>query len=218
MDWKQSIDFFSKQDLAAEAIDLRKGKDLKKTHLNDYIETVRKKVTREDILIGHSMGGLIVQKVAESTKIQAGICLCSAPPADITFNVMSLGHLKYIPFILFNRPFKVSYKISKHLLFNCLSDQQAKKAYDRLHKESAKVTYEVTKNKTMVDEQKIKTSLFFIAAENDHACPPDLVKRIAAKYNASVKIVSGCHYIFANIDPIHEEILTILKKIKYQKQ
>ncbi len=216
-DWNPSIQFLKKKGFAAEAIDLRAGKNLKKTHIKDYINTVKETVSAQDVIIGHSLGGLIVQKVAESTKIKAGICLCSAPPKGIRFNVVSPAHLKYIPFIVFNRPFKVSYPISKNLMFNCVSEKQAKKAYHRLHEESAKVTYEVMMNKIGVDEQKIKTPLFFIGVKNDHASPPGLVKKIAAKYQAPVSILPGCHYIFAYIDPIHEKILSILGKINYQQ-
>ena len=36
-------------------------------------------VNPDDIVIGHSMGGLIVQKIAEETAIRGGVAICPAP-------------------------------------------------------------------------------------------------------------------------------------------
>jgi len=213
--WYPSLDFFRKQGFSCEAIDLRNKANLKKTNIGDYIRKVAHLVDNDDVLIGHSMGGLIVQKVAESKKIKAGICLCSAPPKGIRFKFISIPHLKYIPFILFNRPFKVSYQLAKELLFNCVSEKEAIIAYKQLKKESAKVIFQVMMNKVVVDQQRMKAPLFFIAAEQDKASPPALVEKIADKYDAQVRVVPGCHYIFANIDPINQEIANILQQIQY---
>lgn len=213
-DWKPCIDYFSKKGFSCQAIKLREGQNPKKTHVSDYVHKVSQMVTKDDVLIGHSMGGLIVQKVSEKTPIKAGICLCSAPPKGIKFNIVSIPHLKYILYILFNIPFKASFKLTRNLLFNSLSDENAKKAYDRLTPESAKVTFEVLTNKVSIDYAKVHTPLFFIAAEKDNASPPDLVKKNASKYNAAFTIVPGCHHIFSNINPVNKEIDQILTQIK----
>ncbi len=214
--WLPCIDFFSKQGLASRAIDFRKDKDLQKTQVKDYVDTISCQVAEHDVLIGHSMGGLLVQKVAEQKNIKAGICICPAPPKGISMKSISLfDQLKYIPYIVGNRPFKISYSLARKLFLNGMSEKQARFAYERLHEESAKVTYEVMKNKTEVDEAKVTSPLFFISVEEDKTCPPDLVRKIAEKYDSTVKVLPGSHYIFAHIDPINQELLRIIKQIRY---
>ena len=48
-------------------------------HISSYIHTLSEK----PILIGHSMGGLIVQKLIMMNKGVAGVCIDSAPPKGI---------------------------------------------------------------------------------------------------------------------------------------
>jgi pimeloyl-ACP methyl ester carboxylesterase len=212
--WAPFIKFFEHKGYDCKAIDLNSGCNLRKTRFNDFVEKVKIVTSEEDILIGHSMGGLIVQKVAEKTCFKAGICICPAPPNGISINLVRFSkQLIYLPYILFNKPFKPSYKICKEIFLNGMDEQHTKKIYDNLQIQSAKVTYELAKNKIIVDESKIKMPLLFIARKNDKTIPLDIVKKIADKYNAELKIYPGNHYIFDNWQPIAEDILKFIKKL-----
>ena len=116
--WDQIIKYFDKKGFTGKAIDLKKGLDLKKTSFKDYVEIVKKQINKEDILIGHSLGGLIIQKVAEEKKIKAGIAICSAPPKGIKYKfnpIYGIKAIKYIPNIILNKPFKPDYPFAKKL-------------------------------------------------------------------------------------------------------
>ena len=69
-----------------------------------------------------------------------------------------------------------------------------------------------TMNKIKVDESKVASPLLFIAAREDKASPPKMVKRIAEKYGAEFVVKDGCHWIFNNRE-IMEEISRFLVKI-----
>jgi len=67
--WCPIINYFNEKNFSCKAINLREGLNLRKVHFQDYVEKVKAIATEEDIVIGHSMGGLIVQKVAGESNI-----------------------------------------------------------------------------------------------------------------------------------------------------
>jgi len=214
-EWNSFIDIFTSYGYSCQAVDLQKGMKLKNTRFSDYIKKISSMVQKDDILIGHSMGGLIVQKVAEQKRIKAGVCLCPAAPQGIMINRLSiLSQLRYIPNILAKIPFKPSFNIAYNIFLNNLSRDEAKKSYERMQKQSAIVTYEVFRSKIPVDETKITCPLFFIARKNDKIIPLSAVKKIAEKYQASLKIYEGNHYIYPDAGQLSEEIYHFIKSVK----
>jgi len=213
-EWDMFIDIFTSFGFSCKAIDLMGGMDLRKTRFQDYVNKVVSFVTKEDILIGHSMGGLVVQKVAEQTKIKAGVCLCPAAPKGIEIKRLSiLAQLRYVPFILFKRPFKPPFHIAHQIFLDELSEEEAKKPYDNLKKQSAMVTYEVLRSKIPVDENKITCPLFFIARRHDKIIPLHAVEKIAEKYHAPLTILDGNHHIYPDAKKIAPIINDIIKSI-----
>ncbi len=59
----------------------------------DYVEDVRRVVdglTRPPILIGHSMGGFVVQKYLERHDAPAAVLMCSVPPQGLMMSAFSV--------------------------------------------------------------------------------------------------------------------------------
>ncbi len=210
--WEKFIKYFESRNFECKAINLRKNLDLKRAHFMDYVNKVE--ATENDILIGHSMGGLIVQKVMERKRVKAGIAICSAPPKGIKFRNISmfLHSLRYLPKILQKKPFKPSYNFMKKFLLNCIEDEKSYTIYNEIVVEAPIVAYEIAMNKIEIDERKINAPMLFIATKNDKASPPEMVNKIAKKYNANYKLLEGCHWIFENLD-IMEEISNFILKL-----
>ena len=184
--WKGIISYFERKNFSCSAINLREGLNLNKTHLHNYIEKVESIVTENDIVIGQSMGGLIVQKIAEITDIKAGIGICSAPPKDIKINVkpfIGISSLIYIPKFLFNKPFKPDFKLYKKILENYmavgLDDEQIRQIYEGAVEESTIVIKELAFRKISVNEKKIRCPLLFIGMKDDRLIPPETIIQIA---------------------------------------
>jgi len=202
--WDPMIEYFEKRNYSGKAIDLRFDLNLKKTHISDYVEKVKSIATKDDICIGHSLGGLIVQKLAEESSIKAAVAICSAPPKGIKFSFplgIALSSIRYLPKVVLNQPFKPSYPLVKKLLLHGLDDgemKSSKKEYDKLGDDSAIVIKELIMRKISVDEKKVTCPILFIAAENDLACSPSTVKQMANKYNADFKLYKCCHHFFSN--------------------
>ncbi len=88
--------YFASRGVSSYAVNLRghwlsQGHfELGKATVEDYVEDVEaciKKIDQEVILIGHSMGGIVCQKVAERNAIEKLILLDSAPCKEITETV-----------------------------------------------------------------------------------------------------------------------------------
>lgn len=213
-EWNVFTEFFTERGFDCKAIDLKKGLDLKKVYFKDYVEKVSGLVSTEDILIGHSMGGLIVQKVAEETTVKAGVCICSAAPNGIPMKTVPWWRqVRYIPFMLFGIPFKPSFGLVKDVFLSGWDEEKQKKIYGRLQKQSAHVSYEVMKQKISVDEKKISCPLYFIGRKEDVTIPPDIVKRIAQKYHSNFDAVSGNHYIFEDWIDIAEHTFSFIQTV-----
>ena len=159
--WGPMIKYFEKRNYSGKAIELRGGGlNLKNTHISDYVKKVKSIVTKDDICIGHSLGGLIVQKLAEESSIKAAVAICSAPPKGINFSFppgIALSSIRYLPKVILNQPFKPSYSLVKKLLLHGLDDgemKNSKKEYDKLGDDSAIVIKELIMRKISVDEKK----------------------------------------------------------------
>ena len=209
--WNEFINYFKDREIKAVAIEYKKKNN---ASFMDYVKEVAK-VARGEIIIGHSMGGLIVQKVAEMVDIRAGIAIGSAPPRGIKFNNIGLTihALRYLPSIIVRKPFTPSYKFVRKYLLNCVDEKRARQVYESLLPESPIAAYEIFMNKIDVDANKIKSPLFFMAGKNDKVAPPELEEKIAKKYNAKLSLYEGCHWIFDNPYEIGRKIIKFIGEI-----
>lgn len=221
-EWNTVIPYFTRRNFDCKAINLREGLDLRKTYFRDYVDKVKAIVTKDDIVIGHSLGGLIVQKVAEESTIKAGVGICPGPPKGIKFHmdIMAvLPALKYIPKIIMKKPFKPDFSLCKYMCrkYMCvgLGDEVIRDICEQMVEESAIVIYELAMHKIAVDEKRVDCPLLFIAMRDDRACYPEMVEKIAEKYNAEYKLYDGCHHFFNNKNwqEVVEEILKFVTKL-----
>lgn len=83
------LDFFAGKGYRALALSLRghgnspSDKPLRALSIRDYVDdvaTVAATLPTPPVVIGHSMGGFIVQKYLESRDVPAGVLMASAPP------------------------------------------------------------------------------------------------------------------------------------------
>ena len=197
--WNPIINYFNDRNFSCKAVNLKEGLNLRKVHFQDYINKVKDIATEDDIVIGHSMGGLIVQKVAEEVDIKGGIAVCSAAPKGVKYRSdIVLSSAKYAPQVIMGIPFKQDYRYIRKYNLNGIEEEKARNIYKKLEKQSAIVTYELGMNRIAVNEKKVKCPLFFIGTRQDRISPPELIKRLADKYHAEYILYDGCHHFFSN--------------------
>src|SRR5215467_9242357 len=105
------LDYFAQHGFAAHAVNLRghgnsEGRErLRWTRIADYVEDVANAVRQlpgPPILIGHSMGGFIIQKYLEEHDAPAAILLSSPPPAGLLWAALRIARRRPFGFVKAN--------------------------------------------------------------------------------------------------------------------
>jgi pimeloyl-ACP methyl ester carboxylesterase len=168
---------------------------LTKTGFEDVVMNIVKLIDmlpEKPIVIGHSMAGLVVQKLVELGKAVAGVSIDGAPPKNV---IPPFSTVKIVwPAVNFFKGH--SYYLGtrdwyRRAFFNTLTDEQSESAYDAIAvPESRKIGQEtLIKSFANVDFKKSHSPLLFIAGEKDTIFPPRLTQKIASKYSDNTSIV-----------------------------
>lgn len=146
----------------------------------DSLSAFIDKLPEKPILIGHSMGGLAVQKLIGLNKGVAGICIDPAPPKGI-FSLKWSFIKANLPTI---NPFKgnsvclPSLKWFHYAFCNTMTMEQTVAEYDKfVVPESRNIPRSSTKNDGKIDFKKPHNPLLIIAGEKDNIIPPSLNKK-----------------------------------------
>jgi len=170
--------------------------------ISDFIDTL----PEQPILIGHSMGGLIVQKLIEDRRGVAGVCIDSAPPKGVTSFEWSFlwANLPTINPLKGPRPCVPSVGWFHYAFCNTMTLTETAIAYERfVVPESRNVPRSSTKSGGAINFTAPHAPLLFIAGEKDHIIPASLNRKNFEAYTdrssrTDFKVFDGrTHYICA---------------------
>jgi pimeloyl-ACP methyl ester carboxylesterase len=190
----------------SHAIDLR-GRhgsrpvpDIGKVSINDYVEDALTLARGLDtpIVIGHSMGGLIAQKVAEAGACRALVLISSAPPRWIPIAswTLLLRQLKHMHELVLRRPIIPSRADADVLMFNRtpLADRDVQ--YARLVPDSGRAGFEISFGSIDVQEQRVTAPTLIVTGLDDQFVVPRVARALSRKYRATLKEFSAhAHHI-----------------------
>lgn len=188
---------------------LRKSIDPKlgKLRLQTVVDSLSKFIDglpEKPILIGHSMGGLIVQKLVEQDKATLGVCISPAPPKGIfSFKWSFLkANLSTINVLKGNSVCLPSVKWFQYAFCNTMNLLQTQEEYDAyVVPESRNIPRSSTGKQGKVNFKKTHVPLLFVTGKEDHIIPSSLVEKNFKAYKDSsgkkeLKIFEGrTHYI-----------------------
>lgn len=140
-----------------------------------FIDTLPEK----PILIGHSMGGLAVQKLIEMNKGVAGVCIDTAPPMGIVSFKWSFlrSNLPTIDPFKGNSVCLPSLKWFQYAFCNTMTLGETHIEYEEfVVPESRNIPRSSIGNEGKIDFKKPHNPLLFIAGEKDHIIPASLNK------------------------------------------
>ncbi|MCD4681934.1 MAG: alpha/beta hydrolase [Bacteroidales bacterium] len=164
--------------------------------LLDYIDDLVEEINQLEelpIIMGHSMGGLLTQKLAEKRLAKAAILLTPATPAGI-FN-FKFSQVKTFWSIqntsgFWKKPIRFTFHEFKYGVLNLLPPDKQKEIYEKLVFDSGKALAEIaywffdSKNATKVDESKVTCPVLVIGGGRDRITPSSLTRKVAMKYKA----------------------------------
>ena len=144
-------------------------------HLSAFID----QLPQLPILIGHSMGGLAVQKLLEMNKGVSGICIDPAPPAGIfSFKWSFLkANFPTINPLKGNSVFLPDPAWYQYAFCNTMTLEQTEVEYNRyVVPESRNIARSSTMKDGAIDFKKPHLPMLIIAGEKDHIVPWSLNK------------------------------------------
>lgn len=163
----------------------------------DYVQDVLDclRVLGKAVLVGHSMGGLIAQKVAEIGGVRAAVLIASAAPRGILMLrwPVVLRMARYLPPMFRNTPFVPTRADSDALFLNCLAPERQAEVYARLVPESGRAARELAFGSIVV--KRVDCPTLVVAAQQDRITPPAVQRRIAAKCAAKYLEISGYGHV-----------------------
>jgi len=168
------------------------NKQLGALKLEDVLELYRKVIKdqkEKPILIGHSMGGLIVQLLMQEGLGAAGVAIDSAPPKGLislrwSFLKSNWGVIS--PFADKSEPILLTQEQFNYAFVHTLSEGEQKAVYDSyVVPESRMVGNGPTTDVAAIDFSKRRLPLLMIAGEQDHIIPPSLNFSNFKKYEDS---------------------------------
>ncbi len=204
--WAGFTPFFEKRNFSPICINLfpeyrvkdNPSAELSILCLNDYLEAciqkiheIHKEFGEEPIIIGHSMGGLLAQKLAEKSIGAAAVFLTPAAPADCAIINYKTG-FTMLNILLQNNP-KIAYKPwiigTKWGILNCVPKEAHEAMIDALVYESGQVLNDIAFAKkdihrtAIIDETQIGIPTLTIGAVLDRTCTIESVRKIGQKYS-----------------------------------
>ncbi|MCB9235544.1 MAG: alpha/beta hydrolase [Bacteroidia bacterium] len=194
---------------SGEPADLRKNIDpgLGKLTFTQVLDTLIKFIDglpEKPIVIGHSMGGLFVQKLLNMDKVAAAVAIDAAPPKGIFTAKWSFlkPNLATVNPFKGDSPFMPSLKWFKFAFLNDLNDADARKVVDEYCvPESRNIPRSSTTKAGAIDFKKPHNPLLIIAGGNDNIIPHSLNEKNFKAYKdpnskREFKIFPGrTHYI-----------------------
>jgi pimeloyl-ACP methyl ester carboxylesterase len=165
---------------------------LGKLTLDQVIDSYRQMVRglpEKPIVIGHSMGGLVAQKLLSEGLAAKAVAIDSAPASGLIVAKWSFIRSNWAvasPFANVDEPYSPSLDEFRYAFANCLSDTESAAIYrDYIVPESRRVGRGTAEKAAEIDFSKPHGPLLMVAGEDDHIIPADLNRKNFEKYNDS---------------------------------
>jgi len=158
-------------------------------HYSSLIQMLEEK----PILIGHSMGGLVVQLLLQRYEAMAGVAIDSAPPQGIfttrkEFLKANWPHIN--PFTSQSTPIQMTLERFQYTFVNDLPLEIQQAAFERyVVPESRRVPAESLTKVAAIDFKSPHPPLLLVAGSNDHLIPAALNQSNYQKYKRSSSVI-----------------------------
>ncbi|MEX3968276.1 alpha/beta hydrolase [Paraburkholderia sp. EG286B] len=164
--------------------------ELGKLTLDQVIESYRevlRQLPEKPIVIGHSMGGLVAQKLLSEGLAAKAVAIDSAPPSGLIVfrgSFIKSNWAVINPLADINQPVAPSFGDFQYAFSNCLPQDEAQALYqEHVVPESRRVGRGTSSEVAKIDFSKPHGPLLIIAGEDDHIIPAALNLKNFKKYS-----------------------------------
>jgi pimeloyl-ACP methyl ester carboxylesterase len=170
------------------------------------------------IVIGHSMGGLLTQKIAAARSPRAAVLLASVSPGVLWPQLRPLPHLfPIMPRILAGKPFLPSARTMREVPLSTLPAAEQEALIPRLVRDSGRVFRESSMGagSTKVSASDVTCPVLCVSGGSDENVAPWISRRIAKRYGAEHQDHPGKpHWIIAEsaLDDVAPPVLEWLRR------
>jgi pimeloyl-ACP methyl ester carboxylesterase len=196
--WEERfLPYFVQHGYESHALSLRghgasEGRErLRWTSLASFVSDVGQVVEqlgRPPVLVGHSMGGMIVQKYLESRQVPAAVLLGSAPPKGLIPATLRVARRHPLAFLKVNLTFSMIHTIGTPELYReaffsaGMSGEQLAAYYGRVQDESYRAYLDMMVL-NLPRPEKVNTPLLVLGAADDNLISSGEVEATARAYD-----------------------------------
>ncbi|WP_020558488.1 alpha/beta hydrolase [Thiofilum flexile] len=204
--------WFAKRGFHPFAVSLRghgnspAGKPLDQLALHDFVADVRQTVLRiqqstgrEPILVGHSMGGMVVQRYLSEYQAPAAVLMCSLPPqgmmplsisSTLTNPLLAMQMAKVYSF-----PEMADTSFARDILFyHPAEETDLARWFATPQRESMRLLWDLNMALPLVSRV-MKTPLSVVGARHDRLVPTGIVQWTASTYRCQLDWVNAGHAV-----------------------
>ena len=208
--YESYLPFFAERGYAGFALNLRgregstlpSGVMLGRVSINDFIDDARQAARwlidrlGRPIVIGHSMGGLIAQKLGEEGLARAMVLLSPAPPRGISLmsGLLFRRQFRYLPALLRSKRVVPRWKDMRELVLNCVPESEQRSTFERFVSDSGRAGREMSLRSVKVDADRVGANgcpVLVVTSDGDRFIPSRVAQRVAQRYRAPVYMARG---------------------------
>ncbi|MCW8810735.1 MAG: lysophospholipase [Ignavibacteriaceae bacterium] len=230
--WSENfLPYFAQHGYKSYAMSLRghgasDGREkLRWTPLADFVADVAQVVDQLEnppILVGHSMGGMIIQKYLETLQAPAAVMLGSAPPKGLLPTTLRIARRHPLNFLKANLTFNLNHNINKPELYkealfsSKIDDKDLTKYFNivRFQGESMRAYIDMI-FLNLPQPKKVNTPILVLGATDDNLISSSDVRATAKAYNTQAEFfpIMG-HAMMLDIgwQSVADQILNWLKE------
>ena len=187
--------------------------DLGRVGVDDFVDDASR-VARElgrPIVVGHSLGGLVAQKLAERDEVAAAVLLSPAPPRGIPLLTPRLvvAMTRYLGVMLRSRRFVPRWTDLRRLVLTRIPEGEQRALVDQFVPDSGRAARELALGTVAVDRTRVRCPMLVVGGDADHFIPLSVVRRVAARYGAPLHVAHD-HAHLLPLEPGWETTATFI--------
>jgi pimeloyl-ACP methyl ester carboxylesterase len=153
--------------------------------LEQEIAAIEQETGKKPAIIGHSMGGLLAQALAERNRVSAAVFISPSAPAGVRtlqmrifWNVIRVANVfKLVPMAI-----SADRRMADQTVLHLLAPEDREAAHAAMVHESGRAFVDI--GRWPIDETKIRVPVLTVAASRDRLVPAALVRLTGNKYKS----------------------------------